>query len=183
MQRFFSAVLLLLMAVGTACTSRNPAAGSDAGTGYGDRKPGGGQPSPDTGSGGGNQPTPVVQSGRHTLTWDGSVLRLRLAGPVFSAWKDGGGETTVDLNHGWSSQYVPFNATDGRKNGLEMKREGNDLFQFQAMLSDKFSVKFIGPSGNAWVKYETTDLSGVEKELDAGSSTSYHFKIAQPGII
>lgn len=194
MQRFVTLLLAVLAALSTISTAgcsstRNPSA-PDGGTGYGTRPGGGSNPSPGTGSGGGETP---VATGRHMLSWDGSVLRLRLAGPVFTAWKDGV-ETTVDLNHGWSGQYIPFNAAGGRKNGVAMTRNGNELSltkdgaapwlgQFNVLAGDKFSVKFTGPSENAWVKYETTDLSGVEKELDAGSSTSYHFLIPVAGII
>lgn len=188
MQRFATLLLAAFAALSTViagCSStRNPPA-SDAGTGYGDRKTGGGQPSPGTGSGGGGGNTDTPQT-RHTISWDGSVLRLRLVGPAFKAWKDGGGEVDIDLDHGWSGQYIPFNATDGRKNGLEMKREGNDLFQFQAATGDKFNVKYRSADGTtvAWHKYETTSLGqGVQLETDSGSSNSRHFLIAQPGII
>ncbi len=186
MQRFITIAVLLLLAAGAtaACSSRNPV--------------GGGQPSPGTGGGGGgNTDTPAAPSGRHTLSWDGSNLRLRLAATTFTAWKDGGGEVDVDLDHGWSGQYVPFNASDARKNGIAMARSGNELSLrkdgalpwiggFNVVSGDKFSVKYAGPDGNVgWHKYETTSLSGVEKELDAGSSTSYHFLIptGSPGII
>lgn len=185
MQRFFSVVLLLLLAVGsTACSSRNPASSSDGGTGYGDRKSGGGSnPSPGTGGGGdGSQPTPAP-TGRHTLSWDGLILRLRLAAATFSAWKDGGGEVNVDITT-WSVQYIPFNATDSRKNGIGMKREGNDLFGFGAVSADNFNIKYKSPDGTvAWHKYETTELSGVSLESDQQGSSSRHFKIPAPGII
>ena len=195
MQRLKVAVLLLLAVGTTACSSRNPSA-PDGGTGFG-KSGGGNQPSPGTGSGGGgdggSQPSPAP-AGRHNLSWDGSTLRLRLAASSFTAWRDGGGETTVDLNQGWTGQYVPFNASGARASGIAMARDGSVLSlakdgaagwvgPFNVVAGDKFNVKFVSSGGNAWLKYETTDLSGIEKELDAGATSSYHFKIPAGGII
>lgn len=199
MQRLINMLLAVLAALSTTiagCSStRNPSA-PDGGTGDGTRPGAGSNPSPGTGNGGGrggNTDTPTV-AGRHNLSWDGSTLRLRLAGATFTAWKDGGGETTVDLDHGWSGQYVPFNATDNRKNGITMARSGNELSirkdgalpwigGFNVVGGDRFNVKYIGPSGNAWSKYEDTDLSGVNLESDQPGSQSKSFRIPTAGII
>ena len=192
------AVLAALSIISAGCSSpRNPAL-PDGGTGYGTRPGGGSNPSPGTGSGGGgggNTDTPAAPTTRHFLSWDGNVLRLRIIGPAFTAWKDGGGEVTINLDQGWSGQYIPFNASDARKNGITMARSGNELSlrkdgalpwlgQFSVIQGDKFNVKYIGPDGNiGWHKYETTDLSGVSLESDAGSSTSKSFRIPTQGII
>lgn len=197
MQRLVTLLLAVLAALSFAgCSSvRNPSA-SDGGTGYGTRPGGGSQPSPGTGNGGGsNQPTPAPTT-RHALSWDGNVLRLRLIGPVFKAWKDGGGEIDVDLDHGWSGQYyIPFNASDNRKNGIAMARSGNELSLRKdgtipwiggsnVVGGDRFNVKYTGPSGAiAWHKYEDTDLQGVNLESDQPGSQSKSFRIPTAGII
>lgn len=203
MQRLTHLLIAVFAALGiiiAGCSSvRNPSA-PDGGTGYGPR-PGSGQPSPGTGSGGGGgggtkTDTPAVPVSGHTISWDGSTLRLRLAGAAFTAWKDGGGETTVDLDHGWSGQFVPFNATDNRKNGITMVRSGNELSLrkdgappwiggFNIVEGDRFNVKYIGPgSAISWHKYEMTNIDqGVQLESDSGSTTSKHFVVVTPAII